>query len=773
MAATYGFNAANESLPPADQAPLPGTEQATGLAVHLVEAVGADLNLLAAYLDAERAVSYGECFQGGQSPARDRARLRAGRNLRLAAVLEAEASHLAGAPGATAAPWFARYQSSQTVLAGKRARAVQQLQRLVECKNPLNISEEELPLFVGQSVGAAERFFASTRFLLDKANTEIGFAQTALGDAQTAYNNQVVADFTRNLATTDQNASIEKLKASYDGVLRRFCGAPAGGAQRLVDAFMNGTLGANNCFVKSEQTACQNLTGTSLADIPPSCLRGEIGERIIAIKSANLDVTLAKANADRATELFHADTLYCALREVQLGSNQALLERHQEHMASLRQEQADQDDIFHGIAFIANLHLQAARAGQIPGLDFGGAIPHFQALADEDTNFHLQQEQDRYQLEVSARSNALDIKECYHKADNDEFAIKAANDTVLRAKEAVSGALFGLDDATATLAALASEAKGQVSLEAAINRTPPHLHYWLDNKIDTYNRHMTLARRLTYMAVRAFEYEAQQSSDRRGTVLAARRPDDLAAVTAILGGKSAPFAGGFVFGQQAYMLSVRDELLHIENLVGNLHLSDGDPALSPTAVFQAFLKSDASKIYDKDGKLKGRGIRFSVRPDFWNARICAERMWRVVPLVNHTLSRIPAQPELVLIQNNAFASQTCGLSPGQLRLTRVGASTNLVTDDVSAAFTPPAESSQMVVSLAPSTVTSREQLRDLPFGDASGFAGRGLYGDYTLLFPADPNACTPSGCSGWSDDAVAQVTDILVRFEVVDGTQQR
>ena len=762
LAASYNFVSTNESMPPAGQA-LPGAEQAASLAVHLVEAAGADLHLLASYLDAERAVSYGECYQGGASPARDRARGRAGKNLRLVAVLEAEAARLGNAPGGTTAPWYPRYQASQTVLAARRARVVQALQRLTDCKNPLDIPEEELPLFVGQTVSAAERFFASTRFLTARADTEITAASTALTAAQSAYNAQVTADFTRQLTQADQASSIEKLKVSYDGVLRRYCGAPAGGAPRLIDGFMAGTVNADNCFFKTEVAACQNLGVTPIANIPPDCLRGEIGERFMAIKSAYLDATAAQASVTRATEQFNADTLYCALRQIGLESNQVLLQRHQEHMVRLRQDQDDSNDIAFGIGGIANLFSE----------NYGAAIADFQSDANLDTNFHIQQEQDAYQLEVAARSVALDVKECFHKADNDEFAIRAANDIILRANEAVVAAVFALNDARASLTALASEAKGQVGLESSIDRTPPHLHYWLDNAIDTYNRHMVLARRLSYLAVRAYEYEAQQSSGRRGTVLTARRPDDLAAVTAFLEGKSAPVSGGpFVFGDHAFVLSMRDELLHIEDLSGNLHLSDGDPPLTSTEILRRYLISDASKIYGANHQLIGHGIRFSIRPDFWNGNVCAERMSRVVPLVSHSLPAIPAHPELLLIQDNAFASQQCGAPAGSLAITRVGAMTNLVTDDASTAFAPLATSTSMLVSLAPSTVTSRETLADLPFGPPSGFAGRGIYGNYTLVFPTDPTPCTAGGCSGWSDDAVAKLNDVLFRFEIVDGTQQ-
>jgi len=149
MAASYHFTSTAQSV--SSDIP-PGKEQATGLAAHLLEAAGADLNLLASYIDAARGASYPECYLGGPSATRDLTQDRAGRNLRLVSVIEAEAARLASTPGASTAPWSQRYQADLTVLASNRTKVLQELQLLRDCKNPLNIPEEELPLFVGQVV---------------------------------------------------------------------------------------------------------------------------------------------------------------------------------------------------------------------------------------------------------------------------------------------------------------------------------------------------------------------------------------------------------------------------------------------------------------------------------------------------------------------------------------------------------------------------------------------------------------------------------------------
>jgi hypothetical protein len=180
-------------------------------------------------------------------------------------------------------------------------------------------------------------------------------------------------------------------------------------------------------------------------------------------------------------------------------------------------------------------------------------------------------------------------------------------------------------------------------------------------------------------------------------------------------------------------------------------------------------------IFDSvTGARLGHGIRFTIRPDFWNNNMCAERLWKVVPQINADIPQHqPDFPNVVLRQVNAFGSQLCGQG-GHEQITRAGASTNLAIDELPATFLPPRNFAS--IELVPADPElSRQQLTNLPFSQTgSSFAGRGLYGDYVLLFPFDPTPCAPglSECSGWSDDALGQVLQIFLRFEIVASTLQ-
>jgi hypothetical protein len=217
------------------------------------------------------------------------------------------------------------------------------------------------------------------------------------------------------------------------------------------------------------------------------------------------------------------------------------------------------------------------------------------------------------------------------------------------------------------------------------------------------------------------------------------------------------------------------------------------------------MASDSSKIYDATtSEYLGRGIRFTLSPGDWAGSMCAERMWRIVPqVVDEMAMTQPDHSNVVLMQRNSFGSQMCETAQtcttgsdcasggcnanhtcvpvlGTLVTTRFQPTSNLITGAGSTQFLPPGAFTSIQVPLAPSTVNTRQELKDIPLGGGSSFAGRGLYGDYILLFPKAPHGtCSRDTqgrlveCTDWTDDAVASLQDVLIRFEIVNATVQR
>jgi hypothetical protein len=750
MAARYGWARTNETVPA--KPVFPGNEQAAALPVHLVEAASADLDLLSEYIEAERGAMYEECYLGGASPARERVTRRAGENLRLVALVEGEAAHLAELPQVSTAPWYPRYRAAHRLLAGRRAKAIKALQLATECKNPLGISEDDLPLFVGEEVGPTAKFFASSRFLTAKAREEIGLAQTKLGSAQAKYIEQRQTAYQLNQARESKTLRESKLRTDYESQLMRFCGKPAG-SQQLLDGFLAGTLTPGNCFIKIELPACAQVATTPLASAPVSCLRGSIGSRLLAIKSAEIDMQNAYNNLVRKTEQYDGDMSHCGRRQESLFEDELILDEHNEHMQRLRRESLVVGGVFGGLQAFTQL-----ASGNVPD-GFSTLLGVVGDVMSGHLEELVQQEQASFEAVMRARSHRLEVAECYHNVDNEKFAIDAARDVIKRAAHDVASAAFQLDSDNNALIGLVDEAAGQLAVEQGIDSTPPHLHYWLHAEISEYQRHLEYARRLTYLALRAFEYEAQQSIGHRGNALTARRPDALLAVVTAIEQRNVPRQGqgGLVIGARPLVLSLRDEILRIPDLTSGPRLP-GQAPLSPEQAFKQFLASESSKIIDNTGRFIGRGIRFSLRPAAWTETSCAERIWRITPSLQ--IDNPPTQHLMVLRQDNAFASQDCDAAFGEVLVRRAESSVNLLVGDT-AAFA--ASSAFTEMNIDGPLGLDHESLRARPEGDITGLAGRGLYGNYILLFPP----------LTWTDAQIAKVKDVLLRFDIVELTHVR
>lgn len=775
MGARYGFTATNESLVPLSQLPaLPGNEQATGLGVHVLEAAAADLNLLDAYVRAERNIVYPQCL-AGQHDALDAMLARAGRNLRTVAVLEDEAASWASIPGVASAPWFPRFQADWKELDGRRIKVMSSLESAATCKNPLGIEEEDLPLFRGAAGSSAdERFFASSRFLRAAAEVEVARAANLLAAARVAYNQQRSSIFQEQQGAHDSADRILKISVDYEDRLKLYCGAPPGEDVQhhvfpLLDGFRTGAVDPTNCFLRTEQPECQNVAAVPLGSVPSTCLRGQIGARLLGIQAAVVDADNANHAFDRAVEQYDSDMSYCGRLRLQLLGDQVLLAAHQLHMTKLRADKSNWGIGFGILNGIKNIGAAIVSGGTVQGqggiTDVAGL---FQAFKERQFDEDLQGEEDAYQAAVVASKAREEVAACVQKAGTEKFAIDAARDTIRRATEQTRAAMFSLADDRSTVAGIANEATGQLAIESAIDRTPPHLHYWLDQDISAYHAHMAEARRLTYLAVRAFEYEQQRTTGLRGPALAALLPEDLEAVLTPIGDAISEFGQHHPIDQGPIVLSLRDEILRLADQTDGTSRLPGTPPADPITRFRALLASDASKIYDQDGRFLGRGIRFSIKPDQAMAHSCNERVWRVTPSVQIELPQDLAAPSVVLAAANAFGSQQCGAAPGSVHLARVQPSDALLVDDSLIDLPDPRPFS--TTNLQAFINMPRTTLRTLSFpsDDPSAFAGRGYYGDYVLIFPDQSDACSDTLCLGYSADVLAKMQDVLIRFDIVE-----
>jgi hypothetical protein len=735
-----------------------GDEQSTGVAAHIIDAASAHADLLVAYIEAERSAMYDACYLGGTTEARGRVAGRVGRALRLLYLAAGRARQLV--PTGTPPAWHGRYLSSLEEFAGKRRKVIEALRSVDTCANPLGITEDDLPLFHGQAVGGSERFFASSRYLAGRAREEVDAANVLLSPARAAYQQQRLSAFQVALSAIEKSERLRRLKLDYESTLRRFCGPRAGG-EPLLPGFLSGQLTPATCPFKVEEAGCQNLQGVSIDAVPAACLRGELGAQILAIQSAGIDARNAEKDHNRAIDRYNAEGEHCARRQAHHEESDAILTEHLAHVRELRAQRRAASMMGGFLKSMAGMVVNAAI--QRPELAVGSWLDGMGMVLDQpaqDLAEAEQRAQERYQQVVQQRSQDLDLMECYHQADNYKFAIDAALDLIQSAEADVRATFLRLENAKEELAALVDEAAGQIAVEEGLDRTPPHHHYWVDDLIDQYQRRMGHARRLTYLALRAVEYESQQSLGLRGRVLTARHPARLQEVLADIEGRHSPMQGNQAFevNERPVVLSLRDDILGLEDLAENESRAPGDPPRSPEQAFRLLLRSGSARIHDRNNQYLGQGIRFELRPAGWSALSCAERTWRVTVSVQMDDPEV-SNAVLVFAQENAFASQICDPeTPGLLEVARIRPHHNLLLGELSPNFTTPSKYTEMNVQ-AHMNVPRQEFQRRLE-GQHAAFAGRGLYGNYVLVFP-----------SGTFPDAVlARVKDVLIRLDIVEAS---
>jgi hypothetical protein len=296
-------------------------------------------------------------------------------------------------------------------------------------------------------------------------------------------------------------------------------------------------------------------------------------------------------------------------------------------------------------------------------------------------------------------------------------------------------------------------------------------HYWLSEKVDKFDKDFAWAQRMTYLAMRAVEYEFQQTLSLRQQVLTASHPDQLQDTLRALNqevgtrtiNRRRPSAASVV-------LSLRDDVLALPD-----HSADpnGERQLTPTRGLEQRLTDPRFAIHDKSGNWLGQGVPFNLGPEGALNYRCGERLWRVTATVQGDgLSDSQPGVSLLVLTRNTFASQWCqGEGDGsRFQYGSVQPSRRLFGENGSGALE--SEANGFSTSLIypwfniRRTDFYKETYQD---GASEELAGRGLYGDYVLLFPRD----VLEGTANDSNACVAvkrgfpldQVEDVLIRFD--------
>ncbi|MEQ8279655.1 MAG: hypothetical protein RMA76_04925 [Deltaproteobacteria bacterium] len=521
-----------------------------------------------------------------------------------------------------------------------------------------------------------------------------------------------------------------------------------------------------------------DLPASPLAD--PSCYRGAIGGVALELRSAASQVEIARAeladlgdrydiamrscmrlkagNAERAEAIrLHTSTMQ-TLAAVKLGADQA---------ANVAKGVKSAASPFNAVFSFGASAASAAVETGANAISIG-----MQFAMDEATRNH------------ERALGALDARTAEDRCFIDaEMHLVGARTATLRIQKALQDAArssLEKRDLEATVERLIREGRAAVSREVGSMIRPLAGERWIDERLDTLESTMRIARRATYLAVRAVEYEYQSSLALRADVIAAQRPDQLSAVLDELASTAATRRiEGNAPRELLVVLSLRDHLLQLEDRSG---APDGELNLSATQRFRLLLADERFAHRDDDGTYLGQRIPFTIGPlsalglgdasgiPIFATQDCAERLWSVNASIlgEDALRGGGSFTRLNLLKRNTFYSQWCTDDhPDPMQVASVYPSKNLFKDPIvggESQATTSGGDGESIARVQAYTNVGRSALEAEAYaqGATAELAGRGVYGDYALFLPAE--LMSRNGGDGLDLDAV---DDILLRLDYV------
>jgi hypothetical protein len=782
----YLLDAWSPVLPNPAAVTNPNHDQSVGLAPVLLETIASYLSATAAATKNSAGPSYAGCVSGtADAGVREQAIARAGQALRYSWVAETVASHLrtvaavrtcgldedcrvgetciddpnevgellvcavAGTPVSESVPWQDRYDRARGEVDAARAALMRELTPVVACEDPFGIAPSAVPLYFGDPVGTTGKFFAASDYLLNTwALPAVARAETSLLQAQEAWLSKRTSEIQQLQTEQQHQARLEQIEVGYGQEIIDLCGFTNVDPLQVLDTPLN----AETCF-RVSSSFCNSAEGRASAQ----CYRGEMGKAVLTILSAEQAVEVARKSAEASENRFDNQEKYCAQMQLFYGEDASALDKHNGRMASLRRKRVIAGAVSSIVSGIATGDLFGAAGG------IAGALSanYDRQMADEEALFNAA---------ALARQNIQKTFSCYHDADQIKYGLDTDYAVIEQRLIDVELALLQLQNYKARVLQL--EAAAHAALEREQLRTVPSVahHYWLETKIDRYERDFVWAQRLTMLAVRAVEYEFQQSIPASVRALSARSVDELQQVLSEVQQEHASRTiNGRRPEESSMVLSLRDDVLKLSNHDLGVIVS-GERNWSSETRFGKRLQEQLFAVYDDDGAYLGQGIPFTLRETGVLKYRCAERLWRVNATIQGDIPGMstPSVP-VMLLKRNTFASQWCdghggGTSkqqgtvfPSANLFKLLGGSTNADEADASTA-----------ALLMPwfNVIRSEFYKEQYVEGSSEELAGRGLYGDYVLLFPesgllewTDANSC--------NDFPLSRVEDVLLRFDLI------
>lgn len=556
------------------------------------------------------------------------------------------------------------------------------------------------------------------------------------------------------------------------------------------------------------QQRCASLTPVGESSLPTAssipnspldradCYRGSLGERALGVRRARDAIEAARSRMIERRESYDIAMRSCYLRRE--GDMQIIASnrRHEAHMRTLREAQLAAD-LIKIAADATNDCLDSGMLGFLPPDPISCGVTATGAAAESTSRgleFEMENLRAQHELKIMGLESRTDFRVCASDAEQYLVGLNTAAIELRQAQLESEQLSLALVNAIGGAEDIFYEGQRAVAgLRAAAAVRMPDVDLWVDESIETYQRTMRQARRATYLAVRAVEYEYQSSLDLRARVLAATTPAELSSALSDL---QATAVTRSINGRRPTslltVLSLRDDVLQLaDGRSANPELSN----LSPSERLRTLLRDRRYAVYDASGAYAGQRIPFRLAPlgalglgdvrgvSLYSTTDCAERVWSVNASIIGSPSLYRGSgttfARVDLLKSNSFFSQWCSPSrDGTLfQHAAVQPERNLFRDpqfglaagvggSTGVSNTSQGETRARIRAYFNVSRADFEQTM-YANGESSEMAARGLFGEYALFIPAAQlSQRMPDGTysNGLYLDAV---DDILLRLDYV------
>ncbi len=539
-----------------------------------------------------------------------------------------------------------------------------------------------------------------------------------------------------------------------------------------------------------------------------ACYRGLLGEVALGTRGARTDLDAAQARLQEAYERYRIAVGSCRLVQQASDVMAAETARFEQSVAGKQKAISDMRIAASVFDIVSGTLADSSTASgfQGAGPKGSGALAGATAVASV-TSGVLNIVADEMQAEVDAMAaeheaymaliqQELELRRCMNEASRELVGLRSASLGIRRAAQELERNALRLRN-------LQDELRGLLrsGVKAA---TDPHGArpyagtLWLEESLGLFEQRMRVARRVSYLAALAVDYERQEcdADGFRERVLRADTPSELSAVRDdMLASVADRQVGNGTIGDAFVVVSLRDDILQ---LADRTEAQPGEQTLGSIDRLRLLLTDPRFALYER-GVYKGQLVSFDLVPPgaassgysvgegYFSQSQCAERLWSLnVGIVGEEgVSGSSTLTRVEILKDNDFYSRWCrpeaACTGSAYQQGSINPADNLFLDpraDASFLEVPtdaPAPYSRVVLNNVRTDVRRADVERaDYAQGAQRGFAGRGLFGHYALFFPADVLLLDCEGdCGSSAGNALdlSKVDDVLIRFDYVAGVR--